>query len=148
MTQPVTQPAQISPGDEIRQAIEVLRAAMATATPGPWLADPTGTVVAEADLVDDMLPAMGPSEVAECYRSESPGERGSNATWIALLNPVRGALIVALLDVHAAWWDSLDKRNDRAGDGTRMMPNAGETIALDLARSITRSAGDLAGSAT
>ena len=88
MTQPVTQPPQISPGDEIRQAIEVIRAAMATATPGPWLADPTGTVVAEVDLDGEgMLPPLGPSEVAECYRNENTGERGSNAAWIALFNP-------------------------------------------------------------
>jgi len=147
VTQP-PQPPQLSPGDEIRQAIEVIRAAMATATPGPWLADPTGTVCAQADLVDDMLPANGPSEVAECYRNEQTGERGSNAAYIAMFNPVRGALIVQLLEVHAGWWDSIDTHNARPEDERlRIMPNAGEAAALDLARSITRGADSLTGSA-
>lgn len=59
------------------------------ATPGPWLADPTGTVCAEADLVDDMLQPIGhgPQEIAECYRSERPTERADNAAHIAVFDP-------------------------------------------------------------
>ena len=58
------------------------------ATPGPWSADPTGSVCADVDLRSDargetILPQVGPMEVAECYRSESPGERGNNAEFIA-----------------------------------------------------------------
>lgn len=61
------------------------------ATPGPWLADPTGTVVAANDLVDDMLPTQGPSEVAECYRNERGAnvERAGNAAHIAAAAPDR-----------------------------------------------------------
>jgi hypothetical protein len=57
------------------------------ATPGPWLADPTGTVCAAADLVDDMLPEAGPMEIAECYRYTRAEERGENAQHIAAFDP-------------------------------------------------------------
>lgn len=68
--------------------LDAIRAREAAATEGPWSADPTGTVCADADLVPDgnggeILPDQGPMEVAECYRNEKPGERGANAEFIA-----------------------------------------------------------------
>lgn len=62
------------------------------ATPGTWSADSTGTVCADADLEPDgnggeILPPGGPSEVAECYRNERPGERGHNAEHMAANDP-------------------------------------------------------------
>lgn len=75
-------------GAELDRRLTVARAA----TPGPWSADPTGTVCADADLVSDfkggeLLPIEGPSEVAECYREERSGERAANAAHIALHDP-------------------------------------------------------------
>jgi hypothetical protein len=88
-------------------------------SPAPWSSDPTGTVCADADLRPDgnggeILPPEGPSEVAECYRNERPGERGANAAHIALWDPrAVGRLIErdrglladfdAVQDVDHAW---------------------------------------------
>jgi hypothetical protein len=81
--------------ERIRAELDRRTAVANAATPGPWSADPTGTVVADADLVDDpsggekvLRPiGQGPQEVAECYREERRGERAANASHIALHDP-------------------------------------------------------------
>lgn len=86
-------------------AADHLDALIAEATPGPWSADPTGTVCADADLRPDgaggeILPEDGPMEVAECYREERTGERGHNAAYIAAMDPTVGRALVAVLRVQ------------------------------------------------
>lgn len=75
--------------ERLRAELDRRLAVAKAATPGPWSADPTGTVCADADLVDDTLAPIGqgPQEVAECYREERRGERADNAAHIALHDP-------------------------------------------------------------
>jgi len=91
--------------DRLEAAVRARLSVAREATPGPWVADPTGTVAAQADLVDDMLTwPNGPSEVAECYRSERPTERADNAAHIAANSPDRiirdGTEDLWLLSLH------------------------------------------------
>ena len=93
--------------DELRRAATLMRERARAATPSPWLGDPTGTVVAAADLVDDgtpekVLPSGGPMEVAECYRNETPDEHGRNAAHIASWHPAVALAVAAMLDAVAA----------------------------------------------
>lgn len=94
----MTAPESSSPLD-----LEAIKKLADAATPGPWSADPTGTVCADADLVLDVnggeiLPEGGPMEIAECYRNERPDwtERASNAAFIAAARTAVPALLAAL----------------------------------------------------
>lgn len=77
---------------KLSEALDEAEKLAKAATPGPWSADPTGTVCADADLQPDgnggeILPSDGPMEIAECYRNERAGERGHNAAHIARWDP-------------------------------------------------------------